>query len=152
MPDNPNYAICTILYIIAHLVGVGALVFVGLWIDYKKDGSLKNIFQSNSIYFRFGFHDQPDLEFKFHPILMSLSLLFLNGEAIMIYRGLRFWPKWLTKFIHATLHTVSFTFMVLGLKASGFCYCSSNRVLRLFGILMIMLEMSTAICHRCLTL
>jgi cytochrome b-561 len=48
---------------------------------------------------------------------MSLSLLFLNGEAIMIYRGLRSWPKWLTKFIHATLHTVSFVFMVLGLKA-----------------------------------
>jgi len=103
MSDQPNYAICFILYIVAHLIGLGALTFVGLWIDYDKKG--------------FGLHDHADLEFKFHPILMSMSLVFLNGEAIMIYRGFRFWPKYLTKFIHALLHTISFIIMVLGLKA-----------------------------------
>ncbi|KAI6170000.1 putative cytochrome b561 [Aphelenchoides bicaudatus] len=103
MSSQPNYAICTVIYIIAHLIGLALMTLLGFWINYDKSG--------------FGFNDSPDLEFKFHPILMCLSLLFLNGEAIMIYRGLRYLPKWFTKFVHATLHTVCFTFMVLGLKA-----------------------------------
>src|SRR5688500_16288219 len=112
MSDKPNYAICFIVYIIAHVFGLAALIFLGLWIDFDKNG--------------FGFHDKPKLEFKFHPLCMALSLLFLNGEAIMIYRGLRFWPKYITKLIHATLHTVSFVFMVLGLKV-----CLIGSLLRL---------------------
>ncbi|KAI6210957.1 putative cytochrome b561 [Aphelenchoides besseyi] len=104
MAEETNYIYCFMIYIIGHLFGLSALFWVGMWIDYDKSG--------------FGFHERADLEFKFHPICMALSLVFLNGEAVMIYRGLRFWPKFVTKAIHAVLHTVCFVFMVLGLKAA----------------------------------
>ncbi|KAI6234728.1 hypothetical protein M3Y99_00761900 [Aphelenchoides fujianensis] len=104
MAEGQGYVYCLLLYILAHLFGASAMVWVGLWIDFNGSG--------------FGFHERADLEFKFHPICMALSLVFLNGEAMMLYRGLRFWPKYITKAIHVLLHTVCFVFMVLGIQAA----------------------------------
>jgi hypothetical protein len=68
MSDQPNYAICTILYIVAHFVGVAALVLVGLWIDYDKQGFVRN-FQTNTLL-------PLDLAFTNEPTSSSNSIPF----------------------------------------------------------------------------
>ncbi|CAD5235125.1 unnamed protein product [Bursaphelenchus xylophilus] len=93
----------TIIFVVAHICGIIALILVGIWMNFDGKG--------------FALRENPALEFRWHPICMSLSLLFLNGEAIMVYRGLRQVKKIYTKAVHAVLHCISFIIMVLGLKA-----------------------------------
>ncbi|CAD5228840.1 unnamed protein product [Bursaphelenchus okinawaensis] len=103
MQFSGPYLAPTVIYGIAHLFGLTAIGLIVSWMCYDGKG--------------FALRSDPKLEFKWHPICMSLSLLFLNGEAIMIYRGLRDVKKVYTKAVHGILHCIAFTIMVLGLKA-----------------------------------
>ena len=49
---------------------------------------------------------------------MSLSLLLINGEAILIYRGFRNQPKIYTKLVHGILQFIAFIIVLLGLKVN----------------------------------
>lgn len=51
----------------------------------------------------YGFSD-PSVEFNFHPPFMILSLVYLSGNSILIYRFLRQKPKPLLKWIHSIIH------------------------------------------------
>ncbi|XP_003741195.1 cytochrome b561 [Galendromus occidentalis] len=59
----------------------------------------------------------PKKWFNWHPLLMTLGLLLLQGESIIIYRVLRNKPKFQLKIVHAALHAIAFALMVVSLQA-----------------------------------
>ncbi|KAI6174290.1 Cytochrome b561 domain-containing protein [Aphelenchoides besseyi] len=79
-----------LVYRTAHVFGLVAILVVILWMQNDAKG--------------FDYHTEPKLEFKFHPILMSAGMLFLNGEAVMSFRALKAYPRYLVKALHASLH------------------------------------------------
>ncbi|KAE9552593.1 hypothetical protein FO519_004210 [Halicephalobus sp. NKZ332] len=62
-----------------------------------------------------GWRSEPQLEFNLHPMAMSFGLVFLNGEAITVYRGARNFPKQKTKLIHMLLQLVAGILSIFGL-------------------------------------
>jgi len=62
-----------------------------------------------------GWHSEPKLEFNLHPMAMSFGFVFLNGEAITVYRGARNTPKKKTKLIHMVLQLSALTLSILGI-------------------------------------
>ncbi|KAI6206154.1 hypothetical protein M3Y94_00874700 [Aphelenchoides besseyi] len=92
-----------IVYRTAHVFGVAAILVVILWMQTDAKG--------------FDYHTEPKLRFKFHPILMSAGLLFLNGEAVMSFRALKAYPRYLVKALHASLHAASVGVTLVGIKA-----------------------------------
>ncbi|KAI6240436.1 Cytochrome b561 domain-containing protein [Aphelenchoides fujianensis] len=83
------------IYRASHLFGLGAVAIVAFF-DYEQ---------------------QPSLRFKFHPICMALGMFFLNGEALMSFRALKAYPRYLIKALHAALHGVSVLIAIGGIKA-----------------------------------
>uniref|UniRef100_A0A914C419 Cytochrome b561 domain-containing protein n=1 Tax=Acrobeloides nanus TaxID=290746 RepID=A0A914C419_9BILA len=49
---------------------------------------------------------------------MSLGMLYLNGEAILVYRGFRWAEKYRTKMVHLSLQAGAFLIALFGLKAA----------------------------------
>lgn len=54
----------------------------------------------------FGWSSKPDLQFNWHPLLMTIGLIYLFANSIMIYRALRTMRKQKLKLIHAAIHGV----------------------------------------------
>uniref|UniRef100_A0A1B0CGU1 Cytochrome b561 domain-containing protein n=1 Tax=Lutzomyia longipalpis TaxID=7200 RepID=A0A1B0CGU1_LUTLO len=92
-----------VLYLLTVLIGVVLLTLVGGWIGSHLNGLA---WQSN-----------PSVQFNWHPLLMTFGMIFLYGNSILIYRGLRNTRKRTLKITHATLHGVAFVATVIGLKA-----------------------------------
>ena len=65
--------------------------------------------------FRVGWHSEPKLEFNLHPMAMSFGFVFLNGEAITVYRGARNSPKKNTKLIHMVFQLAAVVLSILGI-------------------------------------
>ncbi|KAI6191025.1 hypothetical protein M3Y97_00182900 [Aphelenchoides bicaudatus] len=90
------------IYKTAHVFGLSAVLCMFLWM--RHDGK--------------GFGLQAEhLEFSFHPLCMALAFGFLNGEALMSFRSLRAYPRYLVKLLHAVLHGAAVIIIVLGIKA-----------------------------------
>ncbi|KAI6226617.1 hypothetical protein M3Y95_00639600 [Aphelenchoides besseyi] len=102
-----------IVYRTAHVFGVAAILVVILWMQTDAKG--------------FDYHTEPKLRFKFHPILMSAGLLFLNGEAVMSFRALKAYPRYLVKALHASLHAASVGVTLAVRDASQFDSTAINR-------------------------
>ena len=54
----------------------------------------------------FAWSSNPGLEFNYHPVLMTIGLIFLYAEAILIYRVLAKFPKRLVKMIHGVIQVL----------------------------------------------
>uniref|UniRef100_A0A915DNE0 Cytochrome b561 domain-containing protein n=1 Tax=Ditylenchus dipsaci TaxID=166011 RepID=A0A915DNE0_9BILA len=99
--EERNYQLFDRLYILVQALMVLALALIASWMGFYGEG--------------IGF--QAKQEFRWHPLLMSTALLFINGEAILMYRGFRFQRKVYTKTIHASIQACGVILMLLGLKA-----------------------------------
>lgn len=53
----------------------------------------------------FAWSSNPDLMFNWHPLLMTIGLIYLFANSIMIYRALRTMRKQKLKLIHAGIHS-----------------------------------------------
>ncbi|XP_059608769.1 transmembrane ascorbate-dependent reductase CYB561 [Phlebotomus argentipes] len=91
------------LYLGTLLVGLLLVILVGGWIGSHLGG--------------LAWHSNPAVQFNWHPLLMTIGMIFLYGNAILIYRGFRMTKKRNLKITHATLHGLAFLATVLGLKA-----------------------------------
>ncbi|KAJ8284473.1 hypothetical protein COCON_G00033230 [Conger conger] len=86
----------------SQLLGLSCVVITGVWMGhyrggYAWDGSAK--------------------EFNVHPLCMVLGLVFLYGDAIMVYRVFRNENKRSVKILHAVLHVIALIFSIIGFVA-----------------------------------
>lgn len=83
------------------MVGITIIILVSSWI-----GVYGLAWRSN-----------PTLQFYWHPLLMSIGMIFLYGNSILVYRGFRYARKKPLKITHAVIHGLAFLFTVIALVA-----------------------------------
>ncbi|XP_014256067.1 cytochrome b561 isoform X2 [Cimex lectularius] len=81
-----------VAFAISQVLGVTCVVLVATWTSSYRNG--------------FGWRSNPDLEFNWHPLLMTVGLIYLYANSIMIYRALRTMRKQKLKIFHAIIHSV----------------------------------------------
>ncbi|KAL3526688.1 hypothetical protein ACH5RR_011344 [Cinchona calisaya] len=92
------------IYLVVRILGIAVTAIVLTW----------------SIYFRGGLaliSDNKDLIFNVHPVLMVISLVLLNGEAILAYKTVP-GTKNFKKLVHLSLQFLAFCLSVIGLWAA----------------------------------
>ncbi|KAF6213071.1 hypothetical protein GE061_010785 [Apolygus lucorum] len=83
----------------AQVLGVLVVILVAIWTSSMGGG--------------FAWSSTPSLEFNWHPLLMSVGFIFLYGNSIMIYRGLRDMRKQRLKLIHAGLPILTLVCVII---------------------------------------
>ncbi|XP_051762516.1 plasma membrane ascorbate-dependent reductase CYBRD1 [Ctenopharyngodon idella] len=99
-----NYTQFLILFILALAVGFVSIAFVLTWVLHYREG--------------LGW-DGEAAEFNWHPLLMVIGFIFLQGIAIVVYRLPWTWrcSKQMMKFIHAGLNVLAFILAVVSVVA-----------------------------------
>jgi len=90
-------------FVTVQVVGVSLVVMMSIWTGHYMGG--------------FSGQSNPDLEFNWHPLLLTISLIYLYGNGILIYRLARNERKSKLKVAHATVMGCATIFACLGLKA-----------------------------------
>jgi cytochrome b-561 len=91
-----------ILLTIGEIFGLISVILVGLF------------FKQNGFYPTYDWEKNP---FSYHPLMMTLGLLFCYGNAILVYRTFKQIPKLWVKILHAVLLLISLLFTLIGLTA-----------------------------------
>ncbi|KAM9805170.1 plasma membrane ascorbate-dependent reductase CYBRD1 [Neosynchiropus ocellatus] len=88
----------------AVVLGIAAIIFVLVWVIQFREG--------------LGW-DGRAAEFNWHPVLMVIGFVFLQGTAIIVYRLPWTWQysKQVMKFVHAGLNMLAFILVVVSLVA-----------------------------------
>ena len=96
---------CSMLRLISCLevVGVGLVVMMSVWTGHFMGG--------------FAGQSDPKLEFNWHPLLLTISLIYLYGNGILIYRLARNERKSKLKVAHATVMGSATVLACFGIKA-----------------------------------
>jgi len=87
----------------SQISGILVVTLVALWMSHYRGG--------------FAWTSNPSLEFNYHPVLMTIGLIFLYAEAILIYRVFVRFPKRIVKIAHGMIQAISLLFAFVGLKA-----------------------------------
>ncbi|CAF1225329.1 unnamed protein product [Adineta ricciae] len=90
------------LLVLGELLGFLSVVSVGLLFD-KRVSTNTYDWQTNP--------------FSYHPLMMTLGLLFCYGNAMLLYRTFRTTPKLIVKILHAIFLLVSLAGGLIGLTA-----------------------------------
>lgn len=86
----------------SQIVGVASVVLTGVWMGH----------------FRGGFAwDGSAQEFNLHPLCMVLGLVFLQGDAILVYRVFRDEAKRNVKVLHGIVHLLALIISIVGFVA-----------------------------------
>ncbi|KAK3758106.1 hypothetical protein RRG08_006681 [Elysia crispata] len=93
-----------LLVVLAELLGIGVCVMMGTWFG-NFQGS-------------YAWREQPKVEFNYHPLFLSIGLLFLYGNGIIIYRVFPKTTKLYVKMGHTAVHLGAIAFAVVGLVAA----------------------------------
>lgn len=101
MEEQATLRVFNFVFGISQVVGAIAVILVAVWMGEKG----------------FAWTENPSKEFQYHPLFMTIGMIFLYGEAILIYRVFRHERKKFTKLLHVVLHSFVFIFFVLALKA-----------------------------------
>lgn len=92
-----------LLYIISQLVGIVVIILMMTWVGIHLGG--------------LAWTSQPSVQFNWHPLLMTIGMIFLYGNSILVYRGFRYARKRPLKLTHAIIHGSAFLFTVFALVA-----------------------------------
>lgn len=65
----------------------------------------------------YAWNADPEKQFHYHPTFMTMGLIFLFGEAAIVYRVFRHEKKRFTKLLHIVIHSAALVFMIVSLKA-----------------------------------
>ncbi|XP_062550114.1 transmembrane ascorbate-dependent reductase CYB561-like [Armigeres subalbatus] len=82
-----------LLYWITQLVGISSITMTGYWILMYRSGV--------------AWSSQPDIQFNWHSLLMTIGLIYLYGNSILVYRGFRSIRKQSLKLTHAAIHALA---------------------------------------------
>ena len=91
-------------FILSQVVGIGMVVMVSVWTGHFMGG--------------FAGQSDPKLEFNWHPLLLTISLIYLYGNGILVYRIARNERKSKLKVAHATVMGSATVLACLGVKAA----------------------------------
>ncbi|KAJ8379018.1 hypothetical protein AAFF_G00231870 [Aldrovandia affinis] len=86
----------------SQLLGLTCVVITGVWMGHYRGGYA---------------WDGSSQEFNVHPLCMVLGLVFLYGDAILMYRVFRSESKRSIKILHAALHFIALIISVVGFVA-----------------------------------
>ncbi|XP_059764588.1 transmembrane ascorbate-dependent reductase CYB561 [Balaenoptera ricei] len=102
-PARPAPAPATLLYYVAfsQLLGLAVVAMTGTWLGV----------------YRGGIAWESALQFNVHPLCMIIGLVFLQGDALLVYRVFRNEAKRTTKILHGLLHVFAFVIALVGLVA-----------------------------------
>ena len=85
------------------LIGLVVVILMGVWTGHFRNG--------------FAWQDDPAHEFNWHPLLMTIGLIFLLGNNILVFRIFTSWKHNTLKLIHSGTHVGVFVFFVVALQA-----------------------------------
>jgi len=88
---------------VAEGVGAVTVILVTVWAGHYRGG--------------FTWRSNPDVQFNWHPVLMTLGMIFLYANSIMVYRAFRNNRKHRLKLAHMLIHVVAFIVVIIGLVA-----------------------------------
>ncbi|XP_028841087.1 cytochrome b561-like [Denticeps clupeoides] len=86
----------------SQVLGVACVVITGVWLGQYHGGYA---------------WDGTGHQFNVHPLCMVLGLVFLYGDAIMVYRVFRNESKRNVKILHAVLHLLALVLSIVGIVA-----------------------------------
>ncbi|KAL7286236.1 hypothetical protein TKK_0019492 [Trichogramma kaykai] len=92
-----------LLLYITEAAGILLIILVGIWTISYRGG--------------FAWRSQPGLEFNWHPLLMTIGLVFLYANGMLIYRTQRTVRKRRLKLIHSGIMIFTVLLTVIGLVA-----------------------------------
>nr|BAB32556.1 cytochrome b561 [Dugesia japonica] len=90
------------LIFICEVCGLAIVIMTAVWMGVLQDG---------------GFGWTKELVFRYHPMFMILGMIFIYGNAIMVYRVFRNTKKIRAKWLHAVLNLLALILGSVGLKA-----------------------------------
>ncbi|XP_055625354.1 plasma membrane ascorbate-dependent reductase CYBRD1 [Toxorhynchites rutilus septentrionalis] len=93
-----------LLYLITQMVGITLIILVSSWVGVHLNG--------------LAWTSRPSVQFNWHPLLMTMGMIFLYGNSILVYRGFRYARKKPLKITHALIHAMAFIFTVIALVAA----------------------------------
>ncbi|KAM9784083.1 transmembrane ascorbate-dependent reductase CYB561 [Syngnathus typhle] len=86
----------------SQLLGVTSVVLAGVWMGHYHGGFA---------------WDGSDQEFNLHPLCMILGMVFLQGDAILVYRVFRNEAKKNVKMLHGIIHMLALIVSIVGMAA-----------------------------------
>lgn len=86
----------------SQVLGLTSVVLTGVWMGRYRGGFA---------------WDGSGQEFNLHPLCMVLGLVFLQGDAILVYRVFRNEPKRNVKLLHGIIHLFALIFSIVGIVA-----------------------------------
>lgn len=102
MDPNPLEGF-TLLFGLAEGIGGLAIILVAIWLGAYRGG--------------FAWTSNPSLEFNWHPLLMTIGMVFLYANGILLYRAFRNTRKRKLKVAHAGVNIAALIFTIIGLQA-----------------------------------
>ena len=91
------------VFAMAQVFGFIAVVLMGVW--------------TGKLYGGFAWQSNPGLEFNWHPLLMTIGMVFLYGNGMLMYRIAPNQKKMPLKIAHAVIMITIFVLVVIALKA-----------------------------------
>ncbi|KAM9843022.1 transmembrane ascorbate-dependent reductase CYB561 isoform 1-T2 [Aulostomus maculatus] len=86
----------------SQLLGLASVVVTGVWMGHYRGGFA---------------WDGSAQEFNVHPLCMVLGLVFLHGDAILVYRVFRNETKRNVKVLHGIIHLLALIISIIGIVA-----------------------------------
>ncbi|XP_030264697.1 LOW QUALITY PROTEIN: transmembrane ascorbate-dependent reductase CYB561 [Sparus aurata] len=105
MDDSAPLSSCSVfawLVGASQVLGVTSVVLTGVWMGHYRGGFA---------------WDGSSQEFNLHPLCMVLGLVFLQGDAILVYRVFRNEPKRNVKVLHGIIHLLALIIGIIGIVA-----------------------------------
>lgn len=101
--EDQSVKLFNIILVMSQVFGGLAVLLVTIWMSKFESG--------------FAWNEDPDKEFNYHPTFMIMGMVFLFGEALLVYRVFRNERKKFSKTLHVILHSCVLVFMLMALKA-----------------------------------
>nr|XP_028595174.1 cytochrome b561 isoform X2 [Podarcis muralis] len=96
-PSGLTYAVAA-----SQVVGLAVITLTGAWMGQYRGGIA---------------WDGSKLQFNAHPLCMVIGMVFLQGDALLVYRVFRNESKRSTKILHGLLHALALVIALVGLIA-----------------------------------
>ncbi|KAI6240940.1 putative cytochrome b561 [Aphelenchoides fujianensis] len=100
LSDQQSNRLFTWLVTASQLFGVGIVISVVMWMGGYGEGG-------------YSWNADPERQFHYHPTFMAMGLIFLFGEAVIVYRS----ESGFTKLLHLSLHSLAIIFAIVALRA-----------------------------------